>query len=825
MADKKAPPPSLGQQFLDWWNAKPQKPVEYEVNNKPQRNQPANRQTLQRYAPAPYLSLGEGVSNVVRNIHPLDFTRDLLKGTYQAGKTLVTDPMAAAQSLGQAGGTIEGVLAARKAEQTGKWEKPEPGSVYSLMTPAQLANWRREATQNYRKLASHYSYIKNGERVFDSAALMRNLTQRPMEVLSILTPAVEATGTKLAQIPGLGTVGKVIEATGKVGNVVTNPAPYAIAKTVKVVSPAVSAGLRAAGVRPTVFTKAGEYTDKMLKAFDDAGIDPALFNSPEMRKIVQDVINEKGISPAAIKEATLRSQGISPTRSMVTGERPMAGNVQPEGSVRQGAGQNLAENMQQNVEGAYQQATTHRGVFTNTGDFSSGVRQSIEDELAAMGLSLADVQGNVRFQEAQKALQGSKGFPGVFDQFEDLAGTRGAAPLTTPDLSGEMHTFDYGKNQWVNASGAPVTAPGKIQYLDAVSNRPNLPPPASGPNRLTPQGIDSVRRNVNSRFPNAQGDDAAALAAINRGIDSYVVKNAANFTGDGAAMARDWANARKTSQLAQQRYGSAPAADPFAPPRQPVAHDPDAVARTEAARDIVQTPPELANAAVPTIWESIKRYVPSVGAGNLAGYAVGSATGIPGAGLLGGAVGGAATGALRNRLDAMAANRAMQAEFSGAPRSPLFQAPDVRVPTSVAGGIATAAQGDYETPVTAAPLPKAPAPAQAPRSTLLPNEVSYDQYQKSYGQEAPKAEQGAPSIPGEVSYEEYQKSLNPEPQAAGGRAGYKAGGKVGSIEPLVQALMVKAKMAKKASNKATEPLLNERDDAIANALAVAQKAI
>jgi hypothetical protein len=38
-------------------------------------------------------------------------------------------------------------------------------------------------------------------------------------------------------------------------------------------------------------------------------------------------------------------------------------------------------------------------------------------------------------------------------------------------------------------------------------------------------------------------------------------------------------------------------------------------------------------------------------------------------------------------------------------------------------------------------------------------------------------------------------------------------------------LMNKAKMAKKVSNKATEPLLNQHDNAIANALAVAQKAI
>jgi hypothetical protein len=64
-----------------------------------------------------------------------------------------------------------------------------------------------------------------------------------------------------------------------------------------------------------------------------------------------------------------------------------------------------------------------------------------------------------------------------------------------------------------------------------------------------------------------------------------------------------------------------------------------------------------------------------------------------------------------------------------------------------------------------------------------------------------------------------------EPKAYGGRAAYRAGGKVGGIEHLVQALMTKAKVAKKASDKATEPLLNERDDAIASALAVAQKAI
>lgn len=66
----------------------------------------------------------------------------------------------------------------------------------------------------------------------------------------------------------------------------------------------------------------------------------------------------------------------------------------------------------------------------------------------------------------------------------------------------------------------------------------------------------------------------------------------------------------------------------------------------------------------------------------------------------------------------------------------------------------------------------------------------------------------------------------PQTQSTGGRTAYRAGGKVSrDIEPLVRALMNKAKQAKRISNKATEPLLDAHDDAIASALATAQKAI
>lgn len=836
----------------DYWNAPPEKKKPYVMPRiRPRhpatgetyvvQNQPVSRpptRPRQRYevgrddynrtAPAPYLTSKEFDANLQSNFHPLDFARDTAKGIYSIGKSVVTDPKGAYESAAKFGVTLQGVMDAREAEQTGKWPKPEGG--FALMSPAQLANYRREGTINYRKLASFYSYKdqKTGERHFDGDALFRNLSQNPMEILSVIFPAVRAGNAKYLKLgERLGNTGKAIELAGKAADVVVNPIPFAVEKSVKAATPVANATLRAIGVKPTIFTEAGQYSPKMKQAFKDAGIDETLFYGPEMTSLIEEVVNKKGISAAAIKDAAIRSQGINPTRSMVTGERPVAGNIQDEGFVRQGAAPTLNQNMADNVEAAYQQATSHRGVFANTDDFPAGVRQSIEDELTGMGLTLADVQGNIRFTQSQKALQGEKGFPGVFDQFEDLSGKKGAAPLAAQDLSGGTHTFDYGKSQWVDAAGTPVTAPAKIQYLDAVSNRKNLPPPAAGPNGLTPQGIDSVRRNVNSRYSNAQGDDQAVLAAINRGIDNYTVNNAANFTGDGAAMAADWSNARKASQLNTQ-YGKVPEVNPFAPPRPKAPYDESAVARTDAVRDIIRTPADAANSTVPTFLDKVKRYVPSTGAGGIAGFTAGTAlTGTPIGGYIGAGIGSSLTAGTRSALDRMAARRAAQAEFTGAPRVGLLNAPDVsgmRTPTSLAGAAIGTAQGDYNPPV-AEPLKLTAPPAAptAPAAPAMPREISQEEYEGML--RAPKPD--APVMPREISQEEYEGMLRaqPQPQARGGRTAYRAGGKVGGIEPLIQALMNKAKMAKKVSNKATEPLLNERDDAIASALAVAQKAI
>ena len=85
-----------------------------------------------------------------------------------------------------------------------------------------------------------------------------------------------------------------------------------------------------------------------------------------------------------------------------------------------------------------------------------------------------------------------------------------------------------------------------------------------------------------------------------------------------------------------------------------------------------------------------------------------------------------------------------------------------------------------------------------------------------------------------TSGKDFLEHLPPETQnyvrkvlshAAGGRINRASGGRLDGIEPLVQRLMSKYMQAKKATDKTTEPLLNEPDEHIVHALKVAQDAI
>ena len=142
---------STGEIVSDWWNKGPQAPIPYTIDGVPVVNQPADSRTFNRNAPAPYFSEGEGLANVLKNTDTLGFARDLVKGVYKAGKNVITDPIGSYEGAAKFGNTLDGIFAAYKKEQTGKWAEPEKGTFKSFMSPSELAEWRQEGEANYRK--------------------------------------------------------------------------------------------------------------------------------------------------------------------------------------------------------------------------------------------------------------------------------------------------------------------------------------------------------------------------------------------------------------------------------------------------------------------------------------------------------------------------------------------------------------------------------------------------------------------------------------------------------------------------------------------------
>jgi hypothetical protein len=198
------------------------------------------------------------------------------------------------------------------------------------------------------------------------------------------------------------------------------------------------------------------------------------------------------------------------------------------------------------------------------------------------------------------------------------------------------------------------------------------------------------------------------------------------------------------------------------------------------------------------------------------GYALGTAIGGPNLGYML-ASAGPFQGPLRQNIKNL---RSVATEQYGAPNFRI-NIPNPQAPLSLGAAYGSqVAQDRGEQRLAredAAFFNPPPPPAQTPKA---PPPVDYSRGDAAFFGPPPEADKiFAPP------QEQNDDQIFAKPQAYGGRTAYKTGGKVNGIEPLVAALMSKAKMAKKTSNKATEPLLNERDDAIANALAVAQKAI
>lgn len=195
-----------------------------------------------------------------------------------------------------------------------------------------------------------------------------------------------------------------------------------------------------------------------------------------------------------------------------------------------------------------------------------------------------------------------------------------------------------------------------------------------------------------------------------------------------------------------------------------------------------------------------------------------AATGAGAGALMGNPLIGAGVNTVLGATKKRAASRRILAkELSGAPDAFPIAAGAEKVGAKIEGasrpygaaanfGLANMPQ---EQPAAAPALaPTAPPAAVQPAPAMSAAEEDWDSFS------AP-AEASAPQE------EDWDSFSAPTPE----RQPRAAGGKVESIEHLVAALMNKAKAARRASNASTKPLLGVHDDAIASALAVAQKAL
>ena len=292
-----------------------------------------------------------------------------------------------------------------------------------------------------------------------------------------------------------------------------------------VAGPAISGIASKFAKKSPVVDASGDLTPQATAAVEQAfgrRLDPADIDA--LKPHLQDVMGAKGISPEAAKEALLKSQGIKPTASMVTGK------AAPEAAAKVAEEANIAAKQK----------------IAETGELMAGPRppeSAVAKELHATERSYHDM--------ASAQYKKTFSHPGHFSEdFSDLV-----FPQVQKELNARSFPTDY--------SGLPqyTYAPQAMTLLSNVSagNMPLNQP-------INMQNLNQVIKGLNTLQGKASGEDRLAIKAMKDGfmnsIKDGVQKNL--FYGDGAQVVSDmnrstdlWSIYKKTF------YGKDPANEVF----------------------------------------------------------------------------------------------------------------------------------------------------------------------------------------------------------------------------------------------------------------------
>lgn len=779
-----------------------------------------------------------------------------LKGMGKALWKAVRHPIETAKDAGNSWITSSMIADGWEHEKTGKWPKSWATTV---LPPDVLKAYQQQAQQVYHQAAQQFTYVdpQTGRRHFDENAMLRMASKDPVGIgatvltlggegagmlantLSKVKDAAEASGSfrgaKLAS--GATTAAKTAQLGLKGAANVANPIPLAVSLASQ--TPVVKGAVKLFS-KNNLYDSSGALTPEGQRAMARAGLDPADYQDDVSREILNRTVAQDGLSPQALKKAAVRVATIpenatkedilgamkfSPTRSMIEQtqfpegrlgarsaerQRTLSGMIAgQEALARQSAsdiGAQISRSVGQNE--AYIQDPVSHGLV-------SGMRDHINAELAANGMPSLEYMAahpGAYPDVSKMLLKGQDAALPSLSRWE--AGTIPAPSSTPVTIKTPMGEFTKVNGEWMGASGAvPASQTGVIQFLEGEAARVAPPAPHVPVEMPTPRSIlDTFNPGE------GKGKDAGIAYQIRNAAENYLSRN---LPAEGAEALAAHQAGREAFSFGFGNEAQAPAA---------IQTRASQLAR---ARNIVEAPTQ-ASAPSPYSSEASPGFLKNA-AVNVAGFL------------------GAKTHPWLAAPATHLADRLTTPNIAGGELAPKFnvypgmtgtQTDLLRVGMAPLATPPAEQRQQASAPQVIAPRPQptpgtswvdqqlgsrtqAPAPS-APSAAGIGYEDIWGKPTAAAPQAQPPRREQRPAIqPSEPEQETKPEDyVFAEGQWRGGRTAYKKGGKVeADIEPLIQALMNKAKKAKKVSNKATEPLLNAHDDAIASALATAQKAI
>ena len=363
------------------------------------------------------------------------------------------------------------------------------------------AGRQQDPTEKAQKEAVVNALMQNyADRYGDIEKVKNTLSNNPADLL--LDASTIFAGPQMALGEGAGVAGSIGRASGIASRALNplNPAGI-LTKTLDVAAPASKTTSLNSNVDNAIKTA----TNGKLSAQDF--IDP---NNPSLRSNAEQIFGSKGVNPASINEATLRSFNAPAPEPVVVGK--------PAHPMTQQAVDNAVK------DGHVQAAATGADLVGAPAPSPTNLAEQLENSY---------INSYNGYRQAYDKVSGNTG---TFDP--------SIGQTVMPAISAELKSYKLPSTPELMAKN--VDLPQANQALQYVNDRlvSNDMPLGSDINM---SNLDRVRQGLNSFLVNAEGSDKQAVRAIIDGYDKNIINSAQNglFSGDGDAIVNDMNNARQ----------------------------------------------------------------------------------------------------------------------------------------------------------------------------------------------------------------------------------------------------------------------------------------